>query len=88
VRQSCHYWPDVVRRKLAATTVALTFSILMAPFVIAVALGWAAHRSDGFRLGLGDTFDAPRMEHELDAIRTRFERQPGWPISGALGQRR
>jgi hypothetical protein len=69
-------------------TVALTFSVLMAPSVIAVALGWAAHRSDGFRLGLGDTFDAPRMVHELDAIRTRFERQPGSPISGAPGQRR
>jgi hypothetical protein len=66
----------------------LNFSILMAPFVIAVALSWAAHRSDGFRPGLGDTSDAPRMVHELDAIRTRFERQPRWPMSGALGERR
>ena len=63
-------------------TVVLTFSILMAPFVIAVVLGWAAHRSDGFRVGLdqfrvsGGGSDVPRMEHELDAIRTRFERQP------------
>ena len=27
-------------------------------------------------------------QHELDAIRTRFERQPAWPASGALGERR
>jgi hypothetical protein len=64
----------------------------MAPFVVAVALGWAAHRSDGIRGGRGrlsgDSSDALRMEHELDAIRTRFERQPGWPTSGALGERR
>jgi hypothetical protein len=70
----------------------LGFSILMAPFVVAVALGWAAHRSDGIgsargRLS-GDSSDAIRMEHELDAIRTRFERQPAWPTSGALGERR
>ena len=70
----------------------LGFSILMAPFVVAVALGWAAHRSDGFGGGRGrlsgDSSDALRMEHELDAIRTRFERQPAWPTSGALGERR
>jgi len=81
----------------------LTFSILMAPFVLAVALSWAAHRSDGgLRIGIdqfrvsapmrgrlsSDTSDDPRMEHELDAIRTRFERHPAWPASGALGERR
>lgn len=83
-------------------TVLLTFSILMAPFVVAVMLGWAAHRSDGFRLGLdqvrvsapmrgrlsGDSTDAPRMAREIDAIRTRFERHPAWPTSGASGERR
>jgi hypothetical protein len=70
----------------------LGISILMAPFVVAVALGWAAHRSGGIRGGRGrlsgDSSDALRMEHELDAIRTRFERQPAWPTSGALGERR
>jgi hypothetical protein len=70
----------------------LGFSILMAPFVVAVALGWAAHRSDGIRAGRGrlsgDSSDALRMKHDLDAIRTRFERQPAWPTSGALGERR
>ena len=64
----------------------LSCLILMAPFVVAVALGWAAHRSGGLRLGLdqfrvsapmrgrlsGENSDAVRMEHELDAIRTRF----------------
>jgi hypothetical protein len=90
------------RRKLVGVSVALTFSILMAPFVIAVALGWAARRSDGIRLGhnqfrvsapmrgrlSGETSDAPRIEHELDAIRARFESQPAWPLSGARGERR
>ena len=70
----------------------LGFSILMAPFVVAVALGWVAHRSDGIGGGRGrlsgDSSDAIRMEHELDAIRTRFERQPAWPASGVLGERR
>jgi hypothetical protein len=83
-------------------TVLLTFSILMAPFVVAAVMAWAAHRADGLRVGLdqfrvsapmrgrlsGDSSDAPRMEHELDAIRTRFEQQPAWPMSGALGERR
>ncbi|HUL98760.1 MAG TPA: hypothetical protein VLU24_04935 [Mycobacterium sp.] len=83
-------------------TVLITLSILMAPFAVAVVLGWAAHRSAGLRVGVGqflvsapmrgrlsgDSSDAPRMQHELDAIRTRFEQQPSWPTSGALGERR
>jgi hypothetical protein len=70
-------------------TVLLTFFILMAPFIVAAVMAWAAHRPGGLRAWLsGDSFDAPRMEHELDAIRTRFEQQPAWPMSGALGERR
>jgi hypothetical protein len=83
-------------------TVLLTISILMSPFVAAAVFAWAAHRSDGLRVGLnqfrvsapmrgqlsGDRFDDPRMQHDLDAIRTRFEQQPAWPMSGALGERR
>ena len=83
-------------------TVLLTLSILISPFAVAAALAWAAHRSRGLRIGLdqfrvsapmrgrlsGDTSDMPRMAHELDAIRTRFERQPVWPQSGVLGERR
>ena len=29
-----------------------------------------------------------RAEHDVDAIRTRFERQPSWPDSGVRGERR
>ncbi|WP_319429687.1 hypothetical protein [Mycobacterium sp. RTGN5] len=32
--------------------------------------------------------DARRTDHDLDAIRTRFEQHPVWPSSGALGERR
>jgi hypothetical protein len=83
-------------------TAILALSILIAPFVVAATLAWAAHQTNGLRIGLdqfrvsapmrgrlsGDTTDAARMEHEIDAIRSRFERQPVWPSSGALGERR
>ena len=43
----------------------------------------------GGRLFADDTDrDRPRVEHDLDAIRTRFEQHPVWPASGALGERR
>lgn len=32
--------------------------------------------------------DARRLDHEFDAIRTRFEDHPAWPSSGATGERR
>jgi hypothetical protein len=32
--------------------------------------------------------DYRRTGHDLDAIRTRFERSPMWPASGAMGERR
>ena len=35
-----------------------------------------------------DDRDAYRVEHDVDAIRTRFEQNPMWPASGALGERR
>lgn len=66
--------------------VLLTLSILLAPIVVAVALAWAVHRSDPLPIRMsapmrrrlsGDNSDAMRLEHELDAIRTRFE-----PTSG------
>jgi len=83
-------------------TVALTFLILIAPFVIAATLSWAAHRSGALRMRIdqfrvtapmvgrlfNDDRDAFRVEHELDAIRTRFEQNPAWPVSGAIGERR
>ncbi len=83
-------------------TVALTFLILIAPFVLAATLSWAAHRSGSLRMRIDqfrvsapmvgrlfdDDRDAYRIEHDLDAIRTRFEQNPVWPASGAMGERR
>ncbi|GAS94720.1 uncharacterized protein RMCC_1686 [Mycolicibacterium canariasense] len=85
-------------------TVALAILILLAPFALAIALGWLANRSRILRLHL-DQFrvptsawdrlfdtdpdpDASRLHHDLDAIRTRFEQAPSWPTSGVLGERR
>ena len=52
-------------------------------------------RIDQFRLAApmvgrlyDDDRDAYRVEHDVDAIRTRFERNPMWPASGAIGERR
>lgn len=79
-------------------TVALALIILIAPFAVAAALGWAAQRSNILRFRL-DLFDMPfqagqadyeayRAGHDLDAIRSRFEHQPSWPSAGVLGERR
>lgn len=84
-------------------TAATLFAIVIAPFVVAAALAWAARRSGSLRLNL-DQFrlwapmagwlddpadaDARRIDHELDAIRMRFAEHPAWPCSGALGERR
>jgi hypothetical protein len=32
--------------------------------------------------------DAPRVAHDLAAIRTRFEQTPSWPSAGVAGERR
>jgi hypothetical protein len=83
-------------------TVLLTFLILIAPFAVAAAFSWTAHRTGSLRLHadqfpfsapmVGRLFDndsdARRLGHELDAIRTRFEEHPAWPASGATGERR
>ena len=83
-------------------TTALTFLILIAPFAVAAAFSWAAHRSDSLRLHLeqfriaapmsGRLFesdrDAFRVQHDVDAVRTRFEQQPSWPVSGSLSEGR
>lgn len=80
---------------------ALIALILLSPFALAALLTWAAHRSGSLRLHLdqfrvaapmrGRVFydrDFTRAQHDLDAIRTRFEQQPSWPRSGATGERR
>ncbi|MEW5812558.1 MAG: hypothetical protein AB1925_24300 [Actinomycetota bacterium] len=83
-------------------SIALTFLILSAPFALAAALTWAAHRTgvlrlhrDQFRIAaplagrlFEDDRDLNRVAHDVDAIRTRFERQPSWPSSSATGERR
>ncbi|BBX00209.1 hypothetical protein BST36_20055 [Mycolicibacterium moriokaense] len=82
-------------------TTALTFLILISPVVVATVLSWAAHRNgslrlriDQFRLagpmsgGFDDDRDAFRIDHDAEAVRTRFEQQPSWPASGALSERR
>jgi hypothetical protein len=83
-------------------TTALITLVLIAPFAVAVALSWAAHRTDSLRIGyhqfrwsapmMGRLFeddrDGFRVAHDVDAIRTRFEKHPVWPSSGATGERR
>jgi hypothetical protein len=80
---------------------ALTFLILVSPFALGALLTWMADRSGSLRLHLdqfrmaapmgGRLFedrDSYRVQHDVDAIRTRFEQQPSWPRSSASGERR
>jgi hypothetical protein len=84
-------------------TFLLLTAILLAPFGLVAALATASHRTGTLRWHLGqfplyapmvgrlfDNSDADvrRIDHELDAIRTRFESQPSWPSSGVMGERR
>ncbi|MEH3138144.1 MAG: hypothetical protein PGN30_24435 [Mycolicibacterium neoaurum] len=85
----------------ALTYLALT-AILLAPFALTFALGRAARRSGILRLHL-DQFriagpltgsfhaedrDSLRTQHDIDAIRSRWEHAPAWPTSSASGERR
>ena len=80
---------------------ALAFLILLAPFALAVLLSRAANRAGALRVRLdqfrwaapltgrlSDDRDWSRVQHDTDAIRTRFEQQPSWPASGVSGERR
>jgi hypothetical protein len=82
-------------------TTALALLVLAAPFALAALLTWAADRTGTLRLHLdqfrvaapmvGRLFDdreVVRAQHDIDAIRSRFERQPAWPSSTATGERR
>jgi len=76
--------------------------VLLAPFALVATLASRAHRgghlrwhTDQFRFAapmagrlFEDDADLRRAEHDIDAIRTRFERQPSWPDSGVRGERR
>ncbi len=82
-------------------TTALAFLILGSPFALAALLTWAANRSGSLRFHIdqfrwatpmtGRLFedrDSFRVQHDIDAIRTRFEEQPSWPVSSASSERR
>jgi len=83
-------------------TFLLLVAVLLAPFALVATFASHAHRGgylrwhlDQFRFAapmvgrlFEDDADLRRAEHELDAIRTRFERQPSWPDSGVRGERR
>ena len=67
----------------------LTFLILVAPFAVAFAFSWAAQRrapAHAYLAGVAE--DDFRVEHDVAAIHTRFEHNPTWPLSGAMGERR
>jgi hypothetical protein len=70
-------------------TLALALLIMASPFLVAAALSWAAHRSGILTVpGRLADYEANRAEHDLDAVRTRFQQNPAWPTAGALGERR
>jgi hypothetical protein len=37
---------------------------------------------------LADDRDAFRVDHDVDAVRTRFEQHPFWPASGSMSEGR
>ena len=89
------------KRTITAMNTAVTFLILTLPLTAAALIVRSAKRSGSLRLHrdqfrsaapmsgrLFDDPDAYRVRHDVDAIRTRFEQQPQWPSSGALGERR
>ena len=79
-------------------TTALTFLILIAPFAVAAALSWAAHRSDSLRIRFDQfRWSAPMVgrlfEDDRDGFRVAARRrrrsapasrqQPVWPLRRA-----
>lgn len=87
----------------AFLTFLLLTVLLLAPFGVVAAIAMASHRDGTLRLHaaqfrvsapmVGRLFDdgdadVRRVNHDLDAVRTRFEQHPVWPSSGARGERR
>ncbi|WP_328361722.1 hypothetical protein OG976_10860 [Mycobacterium sp. NBC_00419] len=78
--------------------------LLLAPFGIIAAVAVVSHRDGTLGWHGADFMvaaplvgrlyhddhdaDARRINHDLDAIRTRFEEHPVWPSPGVLGERR
>jgi hypothetical protein len=67
-------------------------AIVLGPFALVASLASRAHRGGYLRWHLDqfpfapmagrlfeDDADLHRIEHDVDAIRTRFEREPHWP---------
>jgi hypothetical protein len=88
----------------AMITFLLLTLVLLAPFGVVAAIAAVSPRDGTLRLhgaqlvvavppvgqlyhGVDDA-DARRVEHDLDAVRTRFENHPVWPSPGVLGERR
>jgi hypothetical protein len=102
--QFCHYWLDIIWRMITAMSTAMNFLllaiVLLAPFGMVAALASHAHRGGHLRWHLDQfRFSTPmvgrlveedfrRIDHDRDAIRTRFEQTPAWPESGARSERR
>lgn len=88
----------------ALLTFLLLTVVLLAPFGVVAAIAAVSHRDGTLRLQGAqfmvaaplagrlyrdvDDADARRVEHDVDAIRTRFENHPVWPSPGVLGERR
>ena len=88
----------------ALITFLLLTVVLLAPFCVVAAIAAVSHRDGTLRLHgarfmlaaplVGrlyhnvDVDDARRVEHDLEAVRTRFENHPVWPSPGVLGERR
>jgi len=66
----------------AMITVLLLTAVLLAPFGAVAAPLVGRLYDDGYDA------DARRAEHDLDAVRTRFEDHPAWPSPGVIGERR
>jgi len=41
-----------------------------------------------FNADSADDRDLYRVDHDIEAVRTRFERHPSWPASGSLSEGR
>jgi hypothetical protein len=95
---------QIIAAMTAAFTFLLLTVVLLAPFGLAAAIASVSHRDGTLRLHAGQfrasappvgrlyhdghDADARRVEHDLDAVRTRFENHPVWPSPGVLGERR
>ena len=67
---------------------ALVIAVVLAAFGLFTAMSHRARTPFASHHFEDRDADARRVRHDLDTVRTRFERQPVWPSSGALGERR